>query len=253
MTAHRLSAKYENASSNLATLDIDGVQNNDLVCVGINANTLTTITNTTSGISMTEAIPDWQENPISGHTVSFFWFIWTTGMATSLTFAIGATGRLSGAAEVTGDVDTADPFDVAPEEASIVNSDDNGAGGGSLSITGKTTTVDNSIAYILGFWDSGVNGTITTPSGWTLNQNTLHEQIHSARKVQTTAGATGNATISNTEPSSRAGFIYAVKNYSPGGGSSDLNEFMGVPIANVKKINGVAIASVKKVNGVANT
>lgn len=207
-----------------------GTTTGDFVKVFVHANGDTTIVDNNGSTPFTEQVNDYHPNPSNGHTMSVFSRVIQAGDPSTYNFTSGASGRWGIIAICA--TDSVTPVDdVAPSTTYASNRDS--SGDGTIVTTSITTGVDNAIHIVVGGWDTGAIGSITTPAGYTLlaNANGGGEPTHASYKVIATAGATGTTSIVNTEFGAYISFSFSIK--AGAGASTAVKDIIGgyIPFA----------------------
>ncbi len=211
--SYRSSSKNDsNTGTALSVAAPSGATTGDKVVVIVHANGQTTIVDNNGSTPFTENVNDYQPNTSNGHTVSVFSRTIQSGDPSTYNFTSGASGRWAVVAVCLqkGAGETIE-FDVSPNTANFANADNSSTG--DHTNPSITTGVANTIHITFCGWDTSATGTITTPSGYTLAQNTNSggEPLHVSYKAIVSAGATGTTFITNTEFGARIGGSFSLK------------------------------------------
>ena len=185
------------------------VSDTDLVIVSVHFNGQTTIVDNNGGTAYTEDINDYKPNTGNGHTLSIFSRRWATGEPTTIHFTGGASGRWSIIADVWQNPNVSNIYDVSPSTANAANADDSSSN--TINAPTITTSVDNSIHVVHGYFDDGSAGPPTGPAGYTSAGSENDEPQGAFYKVITPAGATGAKTVTGTTSAPRIALSYAIK------------------------------------------
>lgn len=201
--------RNQGASGTAVTLDISSLSpaDGDIMVCAVHANTDTQINDNNGGTGFTEDIDDFHPLTGSGQTLSLFTRRRVTGDPTNLAFTLNASVRWTIVGELFRDADLSAIFDGTPSTPNA-----NGASTAET-ITGITTTVNNSIHCVVLCLDGDTSTVSSTPSGYTMRQNGGNQCIAFATKV-VTAGATGNITFDASSADAWAGYSFAIKNNS---------------------------------------
>lgn len=160
-----------------------GCVSGDLSIVSVAANGNTTIVDNNGGTTFTEDLNDYQETTTS-QTVSIFSRRMTGSEPDPYAFTIGASDRWTAHADCFQNPHASVIYDGNPTGTNGANT----GGTGFFSSAAVTTAYNNSIVMQVGVADNSGNSINSTPSGYTVEQNSGNQAMAFADKVKATAG-----------------------------------------------------------------